>query len=224
MTRALADGPSAGWPLVTLNLDFKMDPPALHAAVWEILGRHQRWLTTAPRVASPGTPAPLHVGPLLVLTGETDSQEAAFHDAVPVGSTLRLFGAVHATAGSDPGALPRPGPATDYRRWWNHSWKDVEPEGQPQAGAWTAADWSRLDALVASAHRAGLWIRFYTLDGFHPDAGERQGWFASYNFGGAAAAEERWRAAIAAGVDFVATDQYEAFAAVLAQAALSGRQ
>lgn len=217
MTRALAEGPSRRWPLVTLNLDFKMDPPDLHAAVWDLLGRHAAWLTTAPRTSTPGTPAPLHVGPLLVLTGEADGQQTSFHDDVPVGGTLRLFGAVHSAAAAAPGAPPRPGPATNYRRWWNHSWKDVEPEGQPQAGPWTPADRARLDELVASAHRAGLWIRFYTLDGFDAAEGERQGWFATYNFGSRAAAERRWRAAIAAGVDFVATDQYEAFAAVKAR-------
>jgi hypothetical protein len=54
-------------------------------------------------------------------------------------------------------------------------------------------------------------MRFYTLNGHAPDAG--QGWSASYNFGSHAAARTRWRAAVDTGVDFIATDQYEDFAA-----------
>jgi len=105
--------------------------------------------------------------------------------------------------------------ATNYRRWWNHPWKVVEPEGQPEAGDWTAGDAARLSQVVTAAHAAGLWIRFYTLDGFLAADEDRFGWFASYNFGSLDAAETRWRAAIAARVDFIATDQYEALASVV---------
>ena len=35
------------------------------------------------------------------------------------------------------------------------------------------------------------------------------GWFKSYNFGSLAAAELRWHAAQQAGVDYIASDQYE---------------
>jgi hypothetical protein len=213
MGRALSQGRAATWPLVILNLDFKMDPPDLHAAVWSLLGQYPGWLTTAPRTTMPERPATLSVGPLLVLTGEADSQQVDFHDRVAVGDRLRLFGAVHSVAGS---GVPRPGPATNYRRWWNHPWKVVEPEGQRAAGDWTAEDEARLAALVTSAHGAGLWIRFYTLDGFEAADGEREGWFSNYNFGDRASVTVRWHAAIAAGVDFVATDQYQELAAVLA--------
>ena len=96
---------------------------------------------------------------------------------------------------------------TNYRRWWNNSWYEVEEGGQPRAGDWTAADAKRLRALVNHAHRQGFWIRFYTLDGF-PE-GDDHGWSKGYNFGSIEAARVRWRAAIAAGVDFIATDQYE---------------
>jgi hypothetical protein len=58
-------------------------------------------------------------------------------------------------------------------------------------------------------------VRFYTLDGFDPL--DNQGWSSGYNFGSSEAAALRWRASIAAGTDFVATDMYEAFAAVLAE-------
>jgi hypothetical protein len=215
---ALASGQKDDWPIVTLNLEFKMDPPDLHKAVWALLGEHRAWLTTAPRTASPGTPAPLEVGPMLVLTGQADAQEASFHDAVPIGDRLLLFGAVLDAPGpSDAAAAdtPTPMPATNYRRWWNHPWKVVEPEGQPAAGAWTRMDSARLAHAVAAAHAAGLWIRFYTLNGATASESGAQGWSPSYNFGLVEAAEIRWRAARDAGVDFIATDQYEELAAFL---------
>jgi hypothetical protein len=60
---------------------------------------------------------------------------------------------------------------------------------------------------VKHAHRLGFWIRFYTLDGFAE--GDDHGWSSGYNFGSLDRARARWQAAIAAGVDLVATDQYE---------------
>ncbi len=94
-----------------------------------------------------------------------------------------------------------------YRRWWNNSWYEVEEGGQPRAGNWTTAKMARLRALVQRAHEQGYWIRFYTLDGFNPDSGE--GWSSGYNFGSMAAVRVRWKAAVEAGVDMIATDQYE---------------
>jgi hypothetical protein len=105
-------------------------------------------------------------------------------------------------------------PATNYRRWWNNSWAEVEEGGQTRAGAWTNADAARLRALVGNAHRLGYWIRFYTLDGFGQGSGK--GWDAGYNFGSPAAAMLRWRAAIEAGVNMIATDQYEDLGGLLA--------
>jgi hypothetical protein len=155
--------------------------------------------------------APLQVGPLLVLTGSLDIQQVTFHDAVPLGGRLRVFGAVAGIAPpeSAPAALPRATPATNYRRWWNHPWRVVETEGQSAAGEWTPEDAVRLAAIVADAHAHGLWIRFYTLNGV---AGEREGWTGSYNFGSLDAVSRRWRAAVDAKVDFIATDQYAEFA------------
>ena len=103
-----------------------------------------------------------------------------------------------------------PGARTNYHRWWNNPWSVVERGGQRRAGAWTQADETRLRGLVDAAHKAGLWIRFYTLNG-HDPRDESGGWSAGYNFGTEQAARERWRAAIRAGVDFIAVDQYERF-------------
>jgi hypothetical protein len=220
--RAQLEGNHGDWPLVTLNLDFKTNEPEHHAAVWRLLGEYEGWLTTAARMPSVSDIAPLDVRPVLVLTGSTDEQEVSFHDRVPVGGRLRLFGAVPpATANPQSADAPQaaaPGALrlTNYRRWSNNPWSVVEPGGPREAGEWTADDAARLRTLVASAHDAGLWIRFYTLNGVEP--GEPSfGWEPSYDFGSRAAAAVRWRAALEAGVDFVATDQYEAFAALRAE-------
>ena len=145
----------------------------------------------------------------MVLTGMADAQEQSFHDAVPVGGRLRLFGAVHR---AQDGAPPLKPLKSNYRRWSNNPWSVVEPEGQPKAGPWDPDDVRRLRLAVREAHDAGLWIRFYTLNG-HDPADTSAGWSPNYNFGSLAAAHERWSAAIRAGVDFVAVDQYEEFAA-----------
>ena len=224
MKRALRDGGSESWPLVVLNLDFKDSVPAHHERVLALLSQYDEWLTVAPRSATPERVEPLTVGPLLVLTGSAPSQRRRFHDAVPVGGRIRLFGAMAPApiAGdSAPARLRRamamtpaehvPRDADNYARWVNFPWSVVEAGGQRAAGAWTAADSLRLAGLVGEAHRRGFWIRFYTLDGF--SSTENHGFTASYNFGSLERARPRWRAAMGTGVDFIATDQYEAFAA-----------
>lgn len=221
LDRALAARDTSAWPLVVLHLDFKTNEPDHHAAIWALLGRYERWLTTAPRVAS-SAPQPFSLGPLLVLTEQGEGQERVFHDAVPVGGRLRLFGTVPAPsgAGDEPPEVRMakavaiapdvliPSGATNYRRWTNHAWAVVEAGGPPRAGAWTTADFGRLRDLVARAHSLGLWLRFYTLNGHEPNDA---GWSEGYNFGAPEAVRPRWHAAIEAGVDFIATDQYEAF-------------
>jgi hypothetical protein len=208
LEQAVRDQRRESWPIVMLNLDFKTNEPEHHRAVWDLLRRYEAFLVTARRTSSASDVAPLQAAPLLVLTGSDDSQERAFHDVVPVGGALLLFGATHA------GGDGMPGVRTNYRRWANYPWAAVEPEGQPKAADWTADDQRRLSRLVDAAHERDLWIRFYTLDGFDA-ANASDGWTAGYNFGSLAAARTRWEAAIRSGVDFVAVDQYEAFAAAL---------
>jgi hypothetical protein len=219
---ALAGGRHSDWPVVVLHLDFKTNEPEHHAEVWRLLGKYERWLTTAERTADPSRVMPLAPGPLLVLTERGAGQELVFHERVPVGARLRIFGTVPprpppAGREKDPAYAARaplesliPGGATNYRRWTNHSWAAIEAGGPPEAGEWTSQDRDRLLQVVKRAHDNGLWVRFYTLNG-HP-AGGGQGWSNSYNFGSLDAARTRWRAAIDARVDFVATDQYEEFA------------
>jgi hypothetical protein len=126
----------------------------------------------------------------------------------------------------EPSAAPEvmdPGKATNYRRWWNNPWNVVEAGGQPNAGEWTAAKMDRLRALVERAHANGLWIRFYTLDGATKAQLSCNGWFHNYNFGSLDAARVRWRAAIAAHVDYLASDQYELVAQEIHQVVASGK-
>jgi hypothetical protein len=234
MEKALAENRQSTWPLIVLNLDFKSDEPAHHDYIWALLGKYERWLTTAPRTATTQIAAPLTVGPLLVLTGSDTGQRRRFYDAVPIGARLRAFGAIPSApvAGATPeeravravrmSPVELIAPAADnYARWVNFPWNVVEEGGQNKAGAWTAPDSARLASLVKRAHAQRLWIRFYTLDGF--TSAQDRGFFASYNFGDLGAARLRWRTAIAAGVDFVATDQYGEFAAELAARAVRNR-
>ncbi len=224
--KALAENNRARWPLIVVHFDFKSNETPLLRAVWDLLGQYQSWITTAPKSADSQELTPLDVKPLLVLTEEPDEQEEVFYRQVPRGGRLRLFGSAHTRpvpskpkeehdhllATLRPEEL-LPAPPTTYRRWWNSSWYAVEEGGQRQAGDWTAADDRRLRALVDHAHRLGYWIRFYTLDGFGPAAD--QGWDQNYNFGSLPAVTLRWKAAIRAGVNLIATDQYEDLARLL---------
>ena len=201
--KELATGDQRRWPLIVLHFDFKDNQTPLLEAVWKLLGEYESWITFAPKTANRSNLSPMKAGPLLVLTEDNDAQEKIFFDDVPAGAQLRLFGSAHTLDG----------PPTNYRRWWNSSWAAVEEGGASRAGAWTKADNKRLRALVRQAHHLGFWIRFYTLDGFIAE--ENQGWGANYNFGSRAAAEIRWRAAIKAGVNLIATDHYEALGALI---------
>ena len=226
--KALREDKRETWPVIVLNLDLKSNEPEHHAAIWETLGAYESWLTTAPRLADGAKAAPLDVKPVLVLTGDPDAQQVAFHDRVPVGGRLRVFGAIptnlEAKVGKGKEALPKlagltpeeliASGATNYRRWVNFPWAVVERGGQVEAADWSQADATRLKALATLAHTRGLWIRFYTLNGHA--AADDLGWTRSYNFGSPAAVESRWRAAHDAGVDFIASDQYEALAKTLA--------
>ncbi|HEU0004501.1 MAG TPA: hypothetical protein VFS12_00805 [Terriglobia bacterium] len=209
--RALQNRDRKDWPLITLNLDFKSEEPEHLKFIWKLLGEYEGWLCTSPRTADPETPGALELRPVLVLTGSSDAQQKVFHDTVPVAGRLRLFGAVR-LPNDKPTPLERVPSANSYRRWWNNSWAVVEDGGQRNAGDWTPADAARLQSLVTAAHAKGLWIRFYTLNG-HAES-ESLGWTQSYNFGSLEQARLRWQAAVEAGVDFIATDQYEAFAAL----------
>jgi len=208
--RAFQDQNHKDWPLITLNLDFKSEEPEHLEFIWKLLGEYESWLCTSPRKGDAGRPGALELRPVLVLTGGSDAQQRVFHDAVPIEGRLRLFGAAKVVINSKTSLDASVPSATNYRRWWNNPWSVVEEGGQRNAGDWTPADAARLHSLVRAAHVKGLWIRFYTLNG-HTES-DSLGWTQSYNFGSLEQARLRWQAAIETGVDFIATDQYEAFA------------
>jgi hypothetical protein len=225
--KALADNNGAKWPMIVLHFDVKDNRPELLHAVWDLLGEYENWIVTAPKSADKNRLEAFSLKPILVLTEDSDAQEKVFYDEVRVGARLRVFGSAHTNkipgetreerahmaATLEPERLLSEHP-TNYRRWWNNSWSEVEEGGQTKAGDWTAADNQRLRALVDHAHRLGFWIRFYTLDGFLEK--DNRGWEAGYNFGSREAVEQRWKAALAAGVNLIATDQYEDLSALAA--------
>jgi hypothetical protein len=227
--KVIAENKRSQWPLIVLHFDFKENQSALLQAVWEVLGQHEDWLSTAAKTSDLGKLSPIDRKPILVITEEADEQQKVFYDILPVGARLRLFGSAHTlptpkkmtkdqlahwAVNASPGELLNERP-TNYRRWWNSSWYAVEEGGEPRAGDWTPADDQRLRALVDHAHEMGYWVRFYALDGFA--AAEDRGWGMSYNFGSHEAVIQRWKAAISAGVNFIATNQYEALAIYLKQ-------
>jgi hypothetical protein len=209
--KALRQGNRGDWPLITLNLDLKSEEPEHLAEIWQTLSAYADWITTAEKTDNLQKISQLDVKPLLVLTGESDAQKSVFYDQVSLGRRLLVFGAVK-TNTKDWAAAPEvlaPNPSDNYHRWWNNSWKVVESAGQENAGEWNAAKEARLAALVHYAHRQNLWIRFYTLDGATGEELSAHGWFKTYNFGSREAASQRWNAAIRAGADYIASDQYE---------------
>jgi hypothetical protein len=227
--KAIAQNKQNEWPLIVLHFDFKDNRPAILNAVWQLLGEYQPWLSTAAKTADPHHLSPIERKPILAITEGSDDQQKVFYDQLPVGAKLRIFGSAHDPVPpkdmslqqrmhwavvASPEELLEERP-TNYRRWVNSSWYPVEEGGQNHAGVWTQSDDTRLRALVDHAHNLGYWIRFYTLDGFTP--ANDQGWGQYYNFGSIAAAALRWKAAIAAGVNFIATDQYEDLALYMKQ-------
>ena len=227
--KIIAENKRSQWPLIVLHFDFKDNQTALLEAVWNVLGQHEDWLSTAAKTSDPAKLSPIDRRPILVVTEEADEQQKVFYDALPVGARLRLFGSAHSHAAPgnmtkdqlmhwavtvSPEELLKEKP-TNYRRWWNSSWYTVEEGGAPQAGDWTEPDNKRLRSLVDHAHALGYWVRFYALDGFAPV--EDQGWGMSYNFGSREAVVLRWKAAISAGVNFIPTNQYETLAPYLKQ-------
>jgi hypothetical protein len=217
--QAIKSGDQRDWPLITLNLDLKSEQPEHLSAILKTLEAHKEWITSAQKSADIHQVQPLKVRPILVLTGDSDAQQSVFYDQVVAGDDVLLFGAVHTNI-HEPMAAPdvvEPEPANNYRRWWNNPWSVVEAGGQPKARAWTPEDQARLSSLVKHAHEHNLWIRFYTLDGTTTQELSSHGWFKQYNFGSMNAAKERWSAARNAGVDYIASDQYEELAAFLAE-------
>ncbi|MBK7403803.1 MAG: hypothetical protein IPJ41_04010 [Phycisphaerales bacterium] len=227
---ALASGDQSAWPIIILDLDVKDNSRAHVEAIRDALLEYEPWLTTAERTESMTPRQPLTRAPVLVLLAGDGPQQAVFYDDVPVGEPLIAFARARGNAppkGADEAGFPPESlltqPADNFHRWWNNAWHIVEAGGCPNAGDWTESDDARLHALVARAHDLGYFIRFYTIDGCSPAECALRGWGKSYNTGSPEAADTRWRACIKAGVDFIATDDYEGLASALHEPSTRGQ-
>jgi hypothetical protein len=230
--KALQDGP-ARWPVLYLHFNFKTTEREHVQHVLQTLMQYKLWLSSATRNADIQRVSPIRYRPILVMTETDPTERAVFHDDVAVGQPFYVFGSApgerympsglkrdeqfRRMVSTAPSAMLKQ-PADNYRRWWNNPWAIVEEGGPALAGHWGQQQRQRLESLVDHAHSLGYLIRFYTLNGHHD--GEGQGWGSSYNFGSPEAVRIRWQAAADAGVDFIASDQYEqAGAAIQSQRA-----
>src|ERR1700737_3260464 len=158
--KALREGNHSDWPLITLNLDLKSEEPSHLSAIWDLLSEYQDWISTASRSADIHKVAPLDVKPILVFTGESDGQKAAFYDQRSIGSKLLVFGAVPTNPKAPP-ATPttiEPNTADNYHRWWNNPWGVVEAGGPSKAGPWTQEKRERMRELKSYFHKKDLFI------------------------------------------------------------------
>jgi len=233
MEEALRKGNRRNWPLVTLYLDIKNDPPEHLEAISKVLDKYEAWLTTAVKTDDISKQSPLELKPMMVLMEDkqNDIKQQFFYDRVPVGGRIRVFGsatkfdenpmklprerreeAVEMLATRDPEQLVAQ-KADNYHRWFGVNWAFVEKGGAAHAGEWSAEKQARLKEFVDYGHRLGYAVSFYCLDGY--SASENQGWDKDYNFGSLDAARIRWNAVIRAHADFISTDQYEAVAGLI---------
>jgi len=224
--QALLAGNKDNWPLVTLYLDIKNDPPEHLAAVKQTLGRYDTWMTSALKTDKLATQSPLDLKPMMVLVEDKagdDNKRCAFYDEIPTGGKLYVFGsvskpdpnpgrklskteAVDRMANLDPEQIVS-AKADNYHRWWGSDWAYIEKGGEERAGDWTAEEDKRLQHWIRYGHRLGYFVGFYCFDGF--TAADNQGWEDEYNFGSKSAVSARWAGVAAAHADFIATDQYE---------------
>ncbi len=231
--KALQEGNKGNWPLITLYLDIKNDPPEHLHAISQVLDQYNSWLTTAVKTRDLDRQSPLDLKPMMVLVEDkqNDIKQKFFYDDVPVGGKIRVFGSVTKFY-ENPNKLPRdrkaeaiaflstldpeqlvPHKADNYHRWYGTNWAFVEKGGETGAVEWTKASDERLKKFVDYGHRLGYFVGFYCLDGY--TAAENQGWDKDYNFGSKEKVLPRWRAAVRAHADFISTDQMEEVAAVI---------
>jgi hypothetical protein len=233
MEKALKEGNKGNWPLVTLYLDIKNDPPEHLEAINKLLDQYDVWLTKAEKTADIAKQSPLELKPMMILLEDKkgDIKQQFFYDKVPVGGKIRVFGSAE-KFDENPMNLPRDKKeeaiammvsrdpeqlvsvkADNYRRWFGTNWAFIEKGGETKAGEWTKASEARLKKFVDYGHRLGYFVGVYCLDGY--SAAENQGWDADYNFGSKEKVMVRWQAAVRAHADFISTDQVEDVAKVV---------
>jgi hypothetical protein len=233
MEQALKEGNNGNWPLITLFLDIKNDPPEHLEAISKLLDKYDAWLTTAVKTDDIAKQSPLVLKPMMVMVEdkENDIKQQFFYDKVPVGGRIRVFG-TPPKFDENPNKLPRERKAEalaflstlkpeqevsvkadNYHRWFGINWAFIEKGGQAGAGEWNRASEERLKNWVDYGHRLGYFVWLYALDGY--TEAENQGWDKDYNFGSKEKVMPRWKAAVRTHVDFISTDQMEDVAAVI---------
>jgi hypothetical protein len=193
-----------GKPGILLWLDFKSAHPGPVREIYDLLHRYRDLITTAGRRGD-GPATSLDFGPLAVaLTGD-NSAIAQFEQLTKPGEPYL------AIANREPPdrkfqenvADYITEPATAFYRIFNFEWKHIEGVPNNKAGDFTASKRARLNALAAAAHSKGYWLRTWNLNATNLDWGE------AHCFGTKGALFTRWRAAQQAGIEMIATDEYE---------------
>jgi hypothetical protein len=189
-----------GAPTV-LTIDWKTGRPEAVLQFKELLlDAHADWFSSAPKAAD----SPLTTRRLTVCFSGSEAAKNAYDALIPAGGTYRAFRdrVVSGTYKVEVAAYV-PGNSTAYLRFLAFHWGAIERGGPASAGEWTRAEMDRLSTLIALAHRRGFRVRLYSLNGHSGPPG------SSYRFADDDTARVRWLAAAAAGVDWVAGDEYK---------------
>jgi hypothetical protein len=191
-----------------LTIDWKTGRPEAVRQFREFLDAHPDWFSSAPKAAD----SPLTVRRLTVCFSGSEAAKDAYDALIPPGGTYRAFRDRVFGAGAkyEPEVASYiPGPSTAYHRFLAFHWSAIERGGPDQAKEWSQDEANRLRALADLAHRRGFRVRIYCLNGHSgiPRAG--------YRFSDDEAARIRWLAAASAGVDWIATDEYQDIAVAL---------
>jgi hypothetical protein len=184
-----------------LTIDWKTEHPGAVRRFKEFLDAHADWFTSAPKAH----PSPLTSRRIMICFSGSDRAKELYDALIAPGGEYRAFCDTVFGAGGgyrEDVAAYVPAAATAYHRFLAFHWGHVERGGPARAGDWTGEESARLEALIEQVHRQGFRVRFYTLNGHTGPLG------GPYRFTSDAAALIRWKAAVAARADWVATDEY----------------
>lgn len=147
------------WPVVTLYLDIKNDPPEHLQAILKVLDKYPGWLTAAKKTADIAVQSPLDLKPMMVLVEDkqNDIKQQFFYDQVRLGGKIRVFGTVpkfdenptHLPSDKKAEAIallstfepeqPVPHKADNYHRWFGANWAFIEKAPASMAGHYLSA-------------------------------------------------------------------------------------
>ncbi len=179
-----------GSPGGLLLIDFKTAHPGPVEELYRDLERRRELLTLFGKS--------IDYGPLTVLLTGDPGAIAAFEKLHPrSGPYLAMGNRQPSFAGFQEDLQTYfPDDATEFYRVYNFEWAHIEPDAAlRRSGPLPETARRRLQAFADLAHRKGYWLRTWTLN--------------AATFGGREGLLERWDAAGAAGVEMIATDEYE---------------